>query len=479
MVLFACLVSAVSVLAQQGFRDVRVERLGFAAPGYILLAPDAYDSLAFIDHSGQRIRKTYSGVISTLQAHGDSALTHFLAVGSTAQFIRRNRSLVTTDTMRLSGGFPVDFHEGKMWTDSSYIILGHDDRLVDMSALVIGGQTDAIVRGAIIQERTFNGQVLFEWRSLDHIPVTDATEDIDLLQKRIDYIHVNSINRDANGDLIISCRHLDEVICVSRTTGNVLWRLGGAKSNGNQFTIIGDSVGGFNGFSHQHTAIITSRGTLMLFDNGNLKPAPRSSRVVEYALDIANRKATRVWQYVPIPRVFSGSMGSIQELENENILVGFGLVTEPAGSALVCQEVTRSGKVVAEIFDNSGSSLASYRAMKTTMGMFSRYVRASGAGEIRFSTPDSTTYVTMNLKRVSKSTGLIVERHSYAPKLITFVGNPHCGTLPMRWVVRIEDAESVAGQMTFDVGAMSNVEDPAKIRLLYRPVEGQAGFAPL
>ncbi|MBU3699424.1 MAG: hypothetical protein FGM33_05355 [Candidatus Kapabacteria bacterium] len=467
------------VQAQQGFREVRIERLGFAAPGYFLLAPDAYDSLGFIDHTGHRIRKIYSGILSTLQSYGDTSLTHFLVTGTKTQFVRRNKSLEVTDTMRLNGAYGVDFHEGKIWTDSSYVVLGFDDRVVDMSKLVPGGKSDAVVRGAIIQERTFDGRVLFEWRSLEHIPVTDATEDVDLRQQRIDYIHVNSINRDANGDFIISCRHLDEVICVSKGNGAVLWRLGGAKSNGNQFTIIGDSVAGFSGFSHQHTAIITSRGTLMMYDNGNLKPAPRSSRVVEYSLDIPNRKATRVWQYLPIPRVYSSSMGSVQELENDNILIGYGLVDEPAGSALMAQEVTRSGTVVAEIYDNSGSTLASYRVMKTTMGMFGRYVQASGPGEIRFSTPDSTTYVSINLKRVAKPTGIVVERHSYAPKLITFVGNSHCGTLPLRWVVRLEDSDAVSGTMTFDVGSMANVEDPTKIRLLYRPAEGQAGFAPL
>lgn len=465
--------------AQQSFRDLRVDRLGFAAPGYLLIAPDAYDSLAFVDHTGSRLRRTSSGIISTLQAYGDTSLTHFVAIGSTKQFIRRNSNLATTDTLRLSGSYPVDFHEGKMWTDSTYIILGHDDRVVDMSKEVTGGRSDAVVRGAVIQERTLDGVVLFEWKSLDHIPVSDATEDVDRLQQKIDYIHVNSINRDANGDLVISCRHLDEVICVSRSTGNVLWRFGGVRSIGNQFSIIGDSIPGFKGFSHQHTALITSRGTLMMFDNGNLKPAPRTSRVVEYALDVPGRKATKVWEYLPVPRVFSASMGSVQELVNGNVLVGFGLITEPAVSPLVSQEVNRSGQVVAEVNDNTGAALASYRVLKTTMGMYGSYKLVSTPSEVMFSDADSTSNLSMNFKRVAKPTGVIVERHSYAPKLITFVGNPHCGTLPMRWVVRFEDAQSLTGQMTFDVGSMGNVENPDQIRLLYRPLEGQAGFAPL
>ncbi len=465
--------------AQSGFRNISVSRLGFAAPGYYLIAPDAYDSLGFVDHSGVRSRRSYSGIISTLQDFGDSVLTHFLAVGSSTQFVRRDRNLVVTDTLTLSGGYPVDFHEGKMWTDSSYIILGHDDRTIDLSKSVVGGRIDAVVRGAVIQERTLSGTLLYEWKSLDHIPVTDATEDIDLTQSRIDYIHVNSINRDKNGDLIISCRHLDEVICVSRVNGDVLWRFGGKESRGNEFTFTNDITPGFTGFSHQHTAFMTPRGTLMMFDNGNLKPEPRASRAVEYSLNIAARTATRVWEYVPSPRVFSASMGSVEELENGNVLVGFGMITQPATSPLVAQEVNRQGAVVAELADNSGTPLASYRVLKTTMGMCADYVNVKDTTTIEFTSGDSTTYVAVQPSRVTKPTGIIVERHAYAPKIITFVGAPHCGTLPMRWVVRIEDTSTVKGQMTFDIGSMKEVESPDQIRLLYRPIEGLAGFSPL
>jgi len=477
----ACLIASVAVpaLAQSGFRSIAVSRLGFAAPGYFLIAPDAYDSLGFVDHSGIRTRQTYSGIISTLQDFGDSVLTHFLAVGSTTQFVRRNKNLVLTDTLTLGGGYPVDFHEGKMWTDSSYIILGHDDRTMDLSKSVKGGRTDAVVRGAVIQERTLSGTLLFEWKSLDHIPVTDATEDIDLTQARIDYIHVNSINRDRNGDLIVSCRHLDEVICVSRVDGDVLWRFGGKKSRGNEFTFTNDITPGFTGFSHQHTAFFTPRGTLMMFDNGNLKPEPRSSRAVEYSLNLTARTATRVWEYVPSPRVFSASMGSVEELENGNVLVGFGMITQPAASPLVAQEVSRQGTVMAELADNSGTPLASYRVLKSTMGMCADYRSFEDTTTAEFTDSDSTTFVSVRLRKVNKPTGIVVERHSYAPKIITFVGAPHCGTLPMRWVVRIEDTSSIKGLMKFDIGSMPQVESPEQIRLLYRPIEGTAGFSPL
>lgn len=471
--------TSVSLQAQSGFRNISVSRLGFAAPGYFLIAPDAYDSLGFVDHSGVRTRRTYSGVISTLQGFGDSVLTHFLAVGSSTQFVRRNKNLVVTDTLRLNGGYQVDFHEGKMWTDSSYILLGIDDRTMDLSKLAVGGRTDAVVRGAVIQERSLSGTLLFEWKSLDHIPVTDATEDVDLTQSRIDYIHVNSISRDQNGDLIVSCRHLDEVICVRRTDGEVLWRFGGKKSRGNEFTFTNDITPGFTGFSHQHTALVTPRGTLMMFDNGNLKPEPRASRAVEYSLNIAARTATRVWEYVPSPPVFSSSMGSVEELDNGNVLIGFGMITQPAISPLVAQEVNRQGAVVAELADMSGTPLASYRVLKTTMGMCADYINAKDTGTVGFTSGDSTTYVSMQLRKVTKPTGIIVERHAYAPKIITFVGAPHCGTLPMRWVVRIEDTSSVKGLMKFDIGSMKEVESPEQIRLLYRPVEGVAGFSPL
>jgi len=117
---------------------------------------------------------------------------------------------------------------------------------MDLSGIVPGGSPSASIIGAVIQELKFsNGAVVFEWKSLDHIPVTETTDDIKLTDNLIDYIHVNSVSKDTDGNLIVSCRHLDEVIKIKKSTGEILWRLGGSASKNNQFTFVYDSFNNF------------------------------------------------------------------------------------------------------------------------------------------------------------------------------------------------------------------------------------------
>ncbi len=49
--------------------------------------------------------------------------------------------------------------------------------------------------------------------------------------------------------------------------------------------------------------------------------------------------------------------------------------------------------------------------------------------------------------------------------------------LPLRWVVRIQDSTALQGAIWFNAIDMPSIKNPDKIRLLYRPVEGQGAFA--
>jgi hypothetical protein len=63
----------------------------------------------------------------------------------------------------------------------------------------------------------------------------------------VDYVHGNSIEEDTDGNIIISCRHLDQVNKINVGTGEFMWRLGGIK---NEFTFINDP----EPFTYQHDA---------------------------------------------------------------------------------------------------------------------------------------------------------------------------------------------------------------------------------
>jgi hypothetical protein len=109
----------------------------------------------------------------------------------------------------------------------------------------------------VIQEVDREGNVSWEWDASEHFDVADATSDIDLTKSVVDWAHCNAIDIDADGNLLLSSRHLDEITKIDRATGEILWRLGGEECRNNQFTLLDDFLveGGdtlFFGFSHQH-----------------------------------------------------------------------------------------------------------------------------------------------------------------------------------------------------------------------------------
>ena len=62
------------------------------------------------------------------------------------------------------------------------------------------------------------------------------------------YAKYHVLTQTKDGNLLLSCRHLDEVIKINKNTGNIMWRLGGEASKNNEFTFLNDTTDGFVGF---------------------------------------------------------------------------------------------------------------------------------------------------------------------------------------------------------------------------------------
>jgi len=471
MFVLLCVATSHLASAQTSFRDLDVSTLKNPGPGYYFIAPNAMDSISMLDQAGKNIFKRRVGPHANVLPYKGKWVTHFATVGNTPVFIRRDVNLNPIDTLTTVNGVKVDFHECRILSDTSYVILGIREDTIDLSALP-GGNPRAIVWNNVIQERTFSGRTLFEWRSLDHIPVSDAINDVDVNTPVVDYIHINSIVLDTDGNFLVSCRHTDEVIKINRTSGAVMWRLGGSLSKGNQFQWLNDTVGGFRGFSHQHSAIRTQRGTILLFDNGNFKPGDKSSRVVEYDVDEQAKTVRKVFEFVPSPTIYAATMGSVQELPNENIVIGWG----SGSNRTVAHEIDRSGTIHVKIDNPTQNGFVAYRVVKSVFAMtgIERVIR--NVGSTSFSDADSTTHVTIATTRVTDSTRVVVERHNYAPHAVSFVDTTYCSIVPMRWTVRAVDTTLIAGTVRFAVRNIPGVLIPSKALLFARPREGRGAF---
>jgi len=126
-----------------------------------------------------------------------------------------------------------------------------------------------------------------------------------------DWSHSNAITYDPSDDsVIVSVRHQDAVIKVSRTTGELIWILGPHDNWAPEYQrFLLSPVGStFEWQYHQHAQTITPQGTILLFDNGNhraspfdgrvpLSPTQNYSRAVEYLIDDVNMEVQQVWEY--------------------------------------------------------------------------------------------------------------------------------------------------------------------------------------
>lgn len=243
-------------------------------------------------------------------------------------------------------GYTTDNHELRILNNGHALLMACDSQIVNMGLIVPGGVTNALVIGLIIQEIDSN-EVVFQWRSWDHFQITDAWHQ-NMLTTVIDAVHGNAIELDNDGNIMISSRHLDEITKINRTTGDIIWRLGGKN---NQFTFLNDTLK----FTYQHAIRRISNGNITLYDNGNFHE-PAYSRAVEYALDEVNKTASAVWQYRNNPDIFGSWGGFVQRLENGNTLISWG------GAYPTISEVDSMGVVRFEASYQSGYS--TYRAFK-------------------------------------------------------------------------------------------------------------------
>jgi hypothetical protein len=251
-------------------------------------------------------------------------------------YVGMDSNYTVIDTFMCTNGYGTDEHEIYMLEDGHYFLIALGYRQVDMSLIVPGGDPEAIVIDNHIQEFDANHNLVFEWLSYDYFNIIDAVHE-DLTQHTIDYVHMNSIAVDYDGNIIISSRHLSEVTKINRQTGEIIWRLGGEN---NDFAFIDDIFG----LSYQHYTrpVEAKPNHYIIFDNGNYH-YPQFSRAVEFQIDTLNMTASKIWEYRHTPDRYTPWMGSAQRLPNGNTLINYA-----DGSLPKATEVSEFGEIVYE-----------------------------------------------------------------------------------------------------------------------------------
>jgi hypothetical protein len=174
-----------------------------------------------------------------------------------------------------------------------------------------------LVTGIVQEVDVASGRVLFEWRSNDHVGLDESYMPQVAPAGNVDYFHLNSIALDTDGNLLVSARNTSTIYKIDRKSGDVLWRLGGMKSD--------FAVDPAASFAFQHDVRRRSDGTITMFDNNAAVPgATTSSRGLRINLDTKTKRASLVKEYLAPASRTGWAMGNMQELPDGSVFIGWG-----------------------------------------------------------------------------------------------------------------------------------------------------------
>ena len=225
-------------------------------------------------------------------------------------------------TVRAGNGLWADLHEFAITPQDTALITAYEP--VYHTVATPSGPARRLEINSVVQEIDIHScqvystcLVLFQWDSLDHVPLRDS--EYPGPASSADYFHANSVQEDADGNLIIDSRDTWAVYKVSHRTGRIMWTLGGKHSS---FTF-----GPRARFAFQHDARVLGPDDrfVTLFDDEAGPPVVRGqSRGLKLRLDFKHRRATLVRQFVHSPSLQEYVMGSVQQLPNSDVFVGWG-----------------------------------------------------------------------------------------------------------------------------------------------------------
>jgi len=381
------------------------------------------------------------------------------------------------DTVQMKNEYLADIHDFQILPNGNYVMIAYEGFPIDMSKIVPGGNPNATVVGTVIQELDINKKCVFQWRSLDYIPIL-ATKD-DPRKATFEHVHGNSVFLDKDGNMILSFPTTFEIVKIDMTTGRLIWRFGGDK---NEFEITGDNpVDAPYYFRMQHDAHKLDNGNMLFYDNAVQKKSGWSSRAVEYEFDELNKKAKLVWDFKHTPAISAYAMGSAQRLKNGNTLIDWGLIF--TGFYRTITEVTSDKKTVFEL--SIPADAFSYRAHKYDLppckpdADIDKYEMLKG-NTYKFNNEDIETGVTIYFEDLDAFiyNTVNVKRISCSPLYPYFEGEAPV-LLNCRYWITPQLIYSFSGEVRFDLSYLPPHTNPENLVVYYRSKLDSGMFIPL
>ena len=342
---------------------ISIDKHGPTAPGYLFVAPQygpVQDGPEILDSNGNVVWfKAMTGNDSTsdfrVQTYkGRPVLTWWqgyvtggLGFG---EDVINNGAYQVTDVVKAANGLKSDLHEFEITPHNTALITAYYPVHWDTSS--IHGSRHQITVDAVVQEIDIaTGLVLFQWDSLDHVPVSDSYSHLPQngASSPFDYFHVNSVDVDHDNNLVISGRNTWAAYKVDHSSARTIWTLGGKHSS---FRMMPGAS-----FAFQHDVRIRSAHDwfITIFDDGAGPPAVHPSRGLKLFLDTKRMVAKSVGAEGHDPSLTAFFEGNYQQLSGGDDFLGWG--QQPYFS-----EYNSHGQ---EVFDaHFKDYVASYRAYR-------------------------------------------------------------------------------------------------------------------
>jgi hypothetical protein len=241
-----------------------------------------------------------------------------LADGSrTAGEVIANDAYQTIAVVRAGNGYQPDLHEFAITPQGTGLITVYD--AIDCNLTSVGGPREGAVADTLFQEIDLKtGLVMYEWHSLDHVALESSHNRAAPTSRAepFDWFHINSVDVEQDGDLLVDSRNTWAAYDVDAKTGQVRWELGGRRSS--------FKLGPGASTAWQHDAIQQPDGDITFFDNGAFPQVHKESRAIEVALNMNDMSATLVRSYEHENPLVAGSQGNVQALADGDWMVGWG-----------------------------------------------------------------------------------------------------------------------------------------------------------
>lgn len=206
-----------------------------------------------------------------------------------------------------------------------------------------------------------------------------------------DYFHVNSVDKDPEGNYLVSGRHTSALYKISGLDGSLIWQLGGKKSTFSQPKELN--------FGFQHDARFLNRSddgsieVVSFFDNSAARlhtgkiVLHENSRGLIVQLNHTDNSSTILQSYEAPDGLSAESQGNTQVLSNGNVFVNWG----QEGAVT---EFSSDGTPVFHAYLDTGAAVQAYRGFRYPWTGHSREVPAIVA--LRDESDETNVYVSWN-----------------------------------------------------------------------------------